>query len=359
MLAWTPILTSSAITGSIKQPITRSASACTSSGLPRLRHQDGELVTAEPGQRRALGQLRGHPACYLAQQAVADVVAEGVVHLLEVVQVEQHHREPAADGRGQIDRPLGAPAEQFPVRQVGQPVVQGVVSALRGDPGVVLHPDQRQHQQRQHQQREVRDHRRDRTEAEQDGRRQALHPDVLAQHVQHPLPAVQGHHDRHRAVVDQEVGGGRGQRGQDVVRLQPRGRLGERALGDQREHQPGGQQGEQVLPDVEHRVQRPPPPPDIVEADREGLRDQRQRQRSVQHQRHGEGGGDSHPVGVAVPAGDQQRSQLADHQQDGQQVVPGHRPGQPVHPGQLVDHRPGGAGDSDAEHGEHVGRDRH
>lgn len=65
------------------------------------------------------------------EQLVADGVAKGVVHLLEVVEVEAEHGEAGlAPGLG--DRPLDPLAQQHAIGQVGHGVVPGHV----GDAGL-------------------------------------------------------------------------------------------------------------------------------------------------------------------------------------------------------------------------------
>ena len=63
--------------------------------LLAVGRDDGELVAAEPRQERAADRRLQAPR-HLAQQAVADGVAEHVVDLLEAVEVERHQRERAA-----------------------------------------------------------------------------------------------------------------------------------------------------------------------------------------------------------------------------------------------------------------------
>ena len=57
-----------------------------------LGQQHGELVAAEPGDGVDLAQRAAQPLADLNQELVAVVVAEGVVDLLEPVQVEQQQR---------------------------------------------------------------------------------------------------------------------------------------------------------------------------------------------------------------------------------------------------------------------------
>ena len=61
---------------------------------------DPELVAAEPGHDGGGAEGRGQPRGDLAQQAVAVRVPEGVVDVLEGVEVEDPHREPRWPGGG-------------------------------------------------------------------------------------------------------------------------------------------------------------------------------------------------------------------------------------------------------------------
>ena len=98
----------------------RAANASASSA-DAVREQDGELVAAEPGGGLVLAEA-GEPLADALQQLVAELVAERVVHLLEVVDVEQQHDRPhVAGGERRVD--LGA--EERPVRQPRQLVVVG------------------------------------------------------------------------------------------------------------------------------------------------------------------------------------------------------------------------------------------
>jgi len=59
--------------------------------------QHGELVPAQAGEHVARAQAAGNPLHHPFQQHVAQLVPERVVHFLEVVEVEDHHRgEPVA-----------------------------------------------------------------------------------------------------------------------------------------------------------------------------------------------------------------------------------------------------------------------
>ncbi len=61
-------------------------------GLLAIGGDDDEFVAAEPRQERAADRRLQAPR-HLAQQFVADGVAEDVVDLLEAVEVEAHQRE--------------------------------------------------------------------------------------------------------------------------------------------------------------------------------------------------------------------------------------------------------------------------
>ena len=56
-----------------------------------VRDHDHELIAAEPRHDIGLTHAGAHPARHLGQQLVADVMTERVVHMLEAIQVDQHH----------------------------------------------------------------------------------------------------------------------------------------------------------------------------------------------------------------------------------------------------------------------------
>jgi hypothetical protein len=59
-------------------------------GLPAdVGQQEGELVAAEPGHQRVVGQTAGEPLRDLLQQPVARAMPQRVVDLFEVVQVQK------------------------------------------------------------------------------------------------------------------------------------------------------------------------------------------------------------------------------------------------------------------------------
>ena len=59
------------------------------------------------------------------QQLVADAVTERVVHRLEAIQVQEHHRDPRAAALGQRQRLRDAVAQQLAVGKIGEGIVVG------------------------------------------------------------------------------------------------------------------------------------------------------------------------------------------------------------------------------------------
>ena len=93
-------------------------------------HQHGELVAAQArhGVRGARGlddALR-----HRLQQPVAGIVAERVVDVLEVVQVEEHDRDRALPALRERERVLHAVAEQVAVGEQRQRIVEGQLAQL-------------------------------------------------------------------------------------------------------------------------------------------------------------------------------------------------------------------------------------
>ena len=87
------------------------------------RQQDGELVAAEPRDGVGLAQRRAEPRGDALQHAVAGMMSERVVDLLEAVQIEQQQRERRALAGGDARRLVEAIVQQRAVRQIGQRVV--------------------------------------------------------------------------------------------------------------------------------------------------------------------------------------------------------------------------------------------
>ena len=83
---------------------------------------DREFVAAEPCHRVVLGDAFAEPAGDFLQQRVADRMAERVVDVLEMIEIEAEHRELIA-APDEPQRLFELFAEQRPVRQIGQRVM--------------------------------------------------------------------------------------------------------------------------------------------------------------------------------------------------------------------------------------------
>jgi hypothetical protein len=79
------------------------------------RQQDGELVPAEPGDGVGFPQRPCEPLADLDEEQIAMMVAEGVVDLLEPVQVQQQQYRRAELPVGVPDGLADAVGEQLPV----------------------------------------------------------------------------------------------------------------------------------------------------------------------------------------------------------------------------------------------------
>jgi hypothetical protein len=93
--------------------------------------QDRELVAAEAGGGVSAANARVEPARHLDQHLVARGVAQGVVDLLEVVEVEEEHGAPATLAARPDDGVAHALGEQRAVGEPGDGVVERLVGELR------------------------------------------------------------------------------------------------------------------------------------------------------------------------------------------------------------------------------------
>ena len=102
------------------------------SAFARSAWSSTRIANSSPPRRAVRSASRVHRlsrARDLHQHRVPHLVAVRVVHELEVVEVhEHHHRPPAASGRGQPG--IDVLAEQAPVGELGQPVVECLVLQL-------------------------------------------------------------------------------------------------------------------------------------------------------------------------------------------------------------------------------------
>ena len=95
-------------------------------GRVGTRQQQDELVAARPRHQGARGRTGLQPAAGSAQQLVAGLVAERVVDVLEVVEIERQHGQRSVVGKS-VERLLDALVQPVAVGQAGQAVVRGSV----------------------------------------------------------------------------------------------------------------------------------------------------------------------------------------------------------------------------------------
>ena len=100
--------------------------------------QDGEFVTAQPGNRVSLPQAIRQAFGDGLQQSVADVMPERVVHRLELIEIEKVERQqptPARISQGLFQLLV----EQHPIGQVGQCVMMGEMLDFAREPAPFDH----------------------------------------------------------------------------------------------------------------------------------------------------------------------------------------------------------------------------
>ena len=128
----------------------------------RKRAEDGELVAPEPHEQVVLGRAGGEAPRDLAEQFVARGMAEGVVDLLEVVQVDQDQREPICGVRA-LEALRAVLEERAPVPEPGEVVGDRLATSV----GEALHlPEAHECPRDGEQQREGRQRHHDRVPAE-------------------------------------------------------------------------------------------------------------------------------------------------------------------------------------------------
>ena len=142
--------------------------------------EDRELIPAQAGQQVTGPQLLGQAGSDLDQESVPDVVAQAVVDLLELVQVQQQQRLTVDPRCREPDGHIGV--QSPPVRQAGQVVGDGLAAQVRH---LHEHPEGQLGAGRRRQQGHC-----------GQGHRQVGHVDLGAQD-QHPQPCGRGH-NRHR-----------------------------------------------------------------------------------------------------------------------------------------------------------------
>src|SRR5580692_219484 len=94
------------------------------SGLTIAKLDDGELVPTESRERVYFANAGSQPVGYGDQKSIADGMAQSVVNLLEIIQIEADHRELRSSTR-HGDGLFHAFAEQQPVGQFGQRIMTG------------------------------------------------------------------------------------------------------------------------------------------------------------------------------------------------------------------------------------------
>ena len=93
--------------------------------LIEVRDHDHELIAAEPRDDVAVTYAGAHAARDLGQQLVADVVTERVVHMLEAIQVDQHHGATRIGLGSPCQNLVQSAPESQPVGEPGERIVIG------------------------------------------------------------------------------------------------------------------------------------------------------------------------------------------------------------------------------------------
>ena len=101
--------------------------------------QQRELVAAQPRQRVRGAHHLVEAARDSAQQLVSHVVAERVVHLLEAVEVHEQHGQHLLRAHRAREGLVKAVAEQRPVGEPGEAVVEGLARELLLEPHALTH----------------------------------------------------------------------------------------------------------------------------------------------------------------------------------------------------------------------------
>ena len=92
-----------------------------------LGQEHGELVPAEAGDSVGRTYHPGEPGGDLDEQHISRVVTEGVVDLLEPVEIKHHDRRLRTAAAGRRQRLRGSIRKQQSVRQPGQRVMQALM----------------------------------------------------------------------------------------------------------------------------------------------------------------------------------------------------------------------------------------
>src|SRR5256885_14319503 len=92
-------------------------------GGVRISKQDAKLIDAKPGDQVSAADVLPEARRNLAEQAITDLVAEGVIDLSEIVEVEHQNSQAGSLGKSLLD----LLTEHQSVGKVGQAIVQRLV----------------------------------------------------------------------------------------------------------------------------------------------------------------------------------------------------------------------------------------
>ena len=109
-----------------------------------VAEQHGELVAAQAGDHCSGASAPRSRAATSLEEAVAVGVPERVVDRLEVVEVDDHQRDGAGVGARVVERTVEPLAQQDPVGEAGEHVVEGAVGVARRLPGADVEREHRQ-----------------------------------------------------------------------------------------------------------------------------------------------------------------------------------------------------------------------
>ncbi len=130
MLAGTVTDSSSISTGSCSTSSSRWATFITSATSCDTVEQHRELVATEPGDRVARSEAFAEPTRHRAQQRVTGRVPEAVVHRLEVVEVDEHDRDPRTRAPAAQAGLVEAVDEQRAIRELGEVIAEHALLEL-------------------------------------------------------------------------------------------------------------------------------------------------------------------------------------------------------------------------------------
>ena len=99
-------------------------------GVGEVLQHDHEFVTPQPAQGVPFPDAGQDPPGGLDQQFVAGMMAEGVVHRLEVIQIQKQDGQPGILAPGLLDGMFRPQVQQHAVGQAGQGVMMRHVPQL-------------------------------------------------------------------------------------------------------------------------------------------------------------------------------------------------------------------------------------